>query len=58
MASAAATAGAHAAAAGISILSGFQTHEEREVIAAFRGASLVERFEEDSWVAVTLRKDE
>jgi ribosomal protein L11 methylase PrmA len=39
------------------ILSGFQTHEEREVIAAFRGASLVDRFEEDGWVSVTLRKE-
>lgn len=40
------------------ILSGFQTQEERDVIAAFRGASLVDRFEEDGWVAATLRKDE
>ena len=38
------------------ILSGFQAHEERDVIAAFAGASLVERHEEDSWVSVTLRK--
>jgi ribosomal protein L11 methylase PrmA len=37
------------------ILSGFQTHEERDVVAAFTGTSLVERLEEESWVAVTLR---
>lgn len=37
------------------ILSGFQTHEEHDVIAAFTGTSLVERLEEESWVAVTLR---
>jgi ribosomal protein L11 methyltransferase len=42
---------------GHAILSGFQTHEERDVIAAFRGASLVDRHEEDGWVAATLRKD-
>ncbi len=40
------------------ILSGFQTHEEREVVATFTGASLVERLEEESWVAVTLRAPE
>lgn len=37
------------------ILSGFQTHEEAEVVTAFTGASLVERLEEEGWVAVTLR---
>jgi ribosomal protein L11 methyltransferase len=37
------------------ILSGFQTHEEPEVVAAFPGTSLVARRDEDSWVAVTLR---
>jgi ribosomal protein L11 methyltransferase len=37
------------------ILSGFQTHEEPVVVAAFAGTSLVERLEEESWVAVTLR---
>lgn len=37
------------------IFSGFQTHEEGAVVAAFTGTSLVERLEEESWVAVTLR---
>ncbi|HEY6508263.1 MAG TPA: 50S ribosomal protein L11 methyltransferase [Vicinamibacterales bacterium] len=37
------------------VLSGFQTHEEGEVVAAFTGTSLVERLEEENWVAVTLR---
>jgi ribosomal protein L11 methyltransferase len=46
------------ASRGHAILSGFQTHEERDVIAAFRGASPVARHEEDGWVAVTLRKDD
>ena len=40
------------------ILSGFQTHEESTVVTAFPGTTVVERFEEDGWVAVTLRKDE
>lgn len=40
------------------ILSGFQTHEERDVVAAFAGTSLVERLEEENWVAVTLRAPE
>ena len=39
------------------IVSGFQTHEEQEVITAFRGASLVARHEEDGWIALTLRKE-
>ena len=46
------------AAHGHLILSGFQVAEERDVVAAFTGASLVERFEEDSWLSVTLRKKE
>jgi ribosomal protein L11 methyltransferase len=44
------------AAHGYLILSGFETHEEREVIAAFRGASPVDRYEENGWVAVALRR--
>jgi ribosomal protein L11 methyltransferase len=44
------------AAHGHLILSGFQVHEEADVVAAFRGASVVERLEEDSWLSVTLRK--
>ena len=51
-------AGAHERRNGHLILSGFQVHEERDVVAAFTGASVVERFEEDGWVAVTLRKKE
>lgn len=38
------------------ILSGFQAHEEADVVAEFRGASVVERLEEDAWVGLTLRK--
>ena len=38
------------------ILSGFQVAEERDVVAAFSGASSVGRHEEDGWVSVTLRK--
>ena len=38
------------------VLSGFQAAEEAGVVAAFAGASVVERFEEDSWVSVALRK--
>ena len=40
------------------ILSGFQTHEEHGVLGSFHGASVVDRFEEDDWLAVILRKDE
>ena len=36
------------------ILSGFQTHEERDVLAAYAAFLLEERREEDGWVAVTL----
>ena len=43
---------------GHAILSGFQAHEEGDVVAAFRGAALVDRYEEDGWVAATLRKDD
>ena len=43
---------------GYLVLSGFQVDEERAVTAAFTGASLVERFEEDSWLSVALRKKE
>jgi ribosomal protein L11 methyltransferase len=40
---------------GFLVLSGFQAAEEREVLAAFAEAAVVERSEEDSWVSVTLR---
>ena len=43
---------------GYLVLSGFQVHEEEEVVAAFPTAAAVERFEEDGWVAVALRKKE
>jgi ribosomal protein L11 methyltransferase len=43
---------------GYLILSGFQEHEERDITAAFEGATVVERFEEDGWVAVVLRKEQ
>ena len=46
------------AAHGYLILSGFEVTEERDVVAAFTGAALVERLEEDRWVAATLRKKE
>ena len=36
------------------ILSGFQTHEEREVVAAYSAFSVEHRGEEDGWVCVTL----
>lgn len=39
------------------ILSGFQTHEERDVVAAFPGWNVAWRGEEDSWVAVMLEGD-
>lgn len=39
------------------ILSGFQTHEGHDVVAAFTGATVVARYEEDGWVALTLRKE-
>ena len=39
------------------ILSGFQTHEEGDVTAAFAGAAAVDRHEEEGWVASTLRKE-
>jgi ribosomal protein L11 methyltransferase len=39
------------------ILSGFQTHEEHDVVAAFTGAAVVARYEEDGWVALTLRRE-
>ena len=41
---------------GFIVLSGFQTGEVADVTAAFAGAMLVEQFEEDSWVSVTLRR--
>jgi ribosomal protein L11 methyltransferase len=40
------------------ILSGFQMPEVHDVTTAFAGAEVVERFEEDGWSCVTLRKDE
>jgi ribosomal protein L11 methyltransferase len=42
------------AAEGRLILSGFQTHEEAAVVAAFPGWHVERRGEEESWVAVTL----
>jgi ribosomal protein L11 methyltransferase len=36
------------------ILSGFQSHEERDVLAAFGGFSVEHREEEDGWLCVTL----
>lgn len=42
------------AAEGRLILSGFQTHEEAAVLAAFPGWHVAYRGEEESWVAVTL----
>jgi ribosomal protein L11 methyltransferase len=42
------------AAEGRLILSGFQTHEEAEVVAAFPGWHVAHRGEEEGWVAVTL----
>lgn len=41
---------------GYIILSGFQTGEVAEVTAAFAGATVVDRLEEDTWVSVTLKK--
>jgi ribosomal protein L11 methyltransferase len=45
------------AAEGRLILSGFQTHEEAAVVAAFPGWHVAHRGEEESWVAVTLRAE-
>jgi len=36
------------------ILSGFQTHEERDVVAAYGAFTVEQRGEEDGWVCVTL----
>jgi len=41
---------------GYIILSGFQTGEVADVTAAFAGAAVVEQFDEDTWVSVTLRR--
>jgi ribosomal protein L11 methylase PrmA len=41
---------------GYIILSGFQAGEVAGVAAAFAGATVVDRLEEDSWVSVTLRR--
>lgn len=41
---------------GYIILSGFQTGEVADVTAAFAGAAVMEQFEEDTWVSVTLRR--
>ena len=41
---------------GYLVLSGFQVAEERDVVAAFTVAPVVERLEEDGWLSITLRK--
>ena len=46
------------AAHGHLILSGFQVGEESEVVSAFAPAATVERFDEDGWVAVTLKRND
>ena len=36
------------------VLSGFMTHEERDVLAAFGGFTIEHRAEEDGWLCLTL----
>jgi ribosomal protein L11 methyltransferase len=55
--SSAAAIGALAGKYGRLILSGFQTDEAADVVAAFTGFTEVRRDEEDGWICVTLKRD-
>ena len=46
----------HAGKHGVLILSGFQTGEEKDVVAAFTGFDVQRRDQEDDWVCVTLSR--